>query len=203
MKLLNIIKKHPKTCILLVFILLLLIFPFPKQLDETPEAPEETRTSEPPVNDASLEIPAESVIENIYFESDNLVNSFFEKYNAVSSNPIDVSDIEKGNIDTKALVYSDMFSMEVVNSGLGFLSVSISTDPENENTYLNDMFSDCIKAMNATLSDEDIDAAWNALHETGYMVEAYDLDGISITYIPYTELSRGHSDLRIDIIFSV
>lgn len=203
MKLLNIIKKHPKTCILLVFILLLLIFPFPKQLDETPEAPEETRTSEPPVNDASLEIPAESVIENIYFESDNLVNAFFEKYNAVSSNPIDVSDIEKGNIDTKALVYSDMFSMEVVNSNRGFLSVSISTDPESEETTLYNLFCDCIKAMNETLSSEDIGAAWDTLHETGCMVEGYDLDGIGIDYIPFVELSSGHSDLCINFIFPI
>lgn len=199
MKLLNTIKKHPKIWILLLLIVFSLAVFTPRQSTETfgdVANPVLTETERP-------ELPEEQIVENSYFESDNVVNAFFEKFNAVSDNPIVASEIQEGNIKTKALVYSDMFSMDVVNSNRGFLSVSISTDPESEETTLYNLFCDCIKAMNESLSSEDIGAAWDTLHETGYMVEGYDLDGIGIDYIPFVELSSGHSDLCINFTFPI
>lgn len=137
-----------------------------------------------------------------YFETDEVVNSFFANYNAIAEKPIEASEIEKGNIKTKALVYIDDFSMEVINT-TDFLSVSISINPENENTELLSVFSSCIKAMNTTVSDDEIVNAWNAIHETGYMVEDYDFNGIEITYVPSKELSWGISELRIDLSFPI
>lgn len=140
-------------------------------------------------------------LELLYFKTDALVNDFFEKYNSISDDKIDPTEIEKGNIDTKALVYRDDFSMEVINSNRGFLSVSLSTNPENEEIYLYNVFLKCIKGMKNNLSDEEIESAWSDIHSTGYMVDGYDLSGITITYIPYKELSNNHSNLRIDLIF--
>ena len=114
-----------------------------------------------------------------YFETDLIVNNFFVAYNAIAENPIDVTEIEKGNIKTKALVYIDDFSMEVINAA-DFLSVSISVAPENEDTQLLSIFSSCIKAMYPNVADDEISTAWNAIHETGYMVENYDFNGIKI-----------------------
>ena len=81
-----------------------------------------------------------------YFETDLIVNNFFVAYNAIAESPIDVTEIEKGNIKTKALVYIDDFSMEVINAA-DFLSVSISVAPENEDTKLLSIFSSCIQVL--------------------------------------------------------
>lgn len=204
MKILSIIKKHPKISVALFLVVLLLIVPFPRGSSDAPESPGDV----PPAETASeafssaAEAPEEPAV-NAYFESDDLVNDFFEKYNAASAAPVDASEIEKGNIVTKALVYTDLFSMEVINSTRGFLSVSISADPENEDTALKNVFFGCLKAMDESLGDEDISGAWEAIHESGYMVEGLDLDGITISYIPYAELSMGHSELRVDFTFPV
>ena len=135
-----------------------------------------------------------------YFETDLIVNNFFVAYNAIAESPIAATEIEKGNIKTKALVYIDDFSMEVINAA-DFLSVSISVAPENEATKLLSIFSSCIKAMYPNVADDEISTAWNAIHKTGYMVEDYDFNGIKITYVPSKELSWGTSALRIDLSF--
>ena len=149
---------------------------------------------------SNTEVVEETEVELKYFETDVIVNNFFVAYNAVSESLIDVTEIEKGNIKTKALVYIDDFSMEVINAA-DFLSVSISVAPENEDTKLLSIFSSCIKAMYPNVADDEISTAWNAIHETGYMVEDYDFNGIKITYVPSKELSWGTSALRIDLSF--
>lgn len=158
---------------------------------------EETETQEQEIK--SSEVVEETIT---YFESDEIVNDFFASYNEIAESPIDINEIEKGNIRTKALVYIDDFSMEVINA-TDFLSVSISVDPENEDTKLLSIFSSCIKAMNSNITDDEISSAWNAIHETGYMVENYDFNGIKITYVPSKELSWGTSALRIDLSFPI
>lgn len=198
MKFLDTIKKHRKMWPFLFLIVVLVTF-IPSQPSETIE----DTTATVPTENNNPESSMQQTVKNAYFEGDDIVNIFFEKYNAVSNNPISSSDIQNGNIKTKALVYSDLFSMEVVNSGRGLLSVSISSAPENEETVLNILFNDCLKATNRSLSVEDISSAWDALHETGYMVEGYVLGDIIIDYIPSVELTKGHSDLRIDLLIPV
>lgn len=93
--------------------------------------------------------------------------------------------------------------MEVINSKQNTLSISISDNPNNESTKLYYTFKNCIKANNPNIADEDIENAWNNIHESGYITDNYDLNGITITYVPYKELSKGHSNLRIDLVFSL
>ena len=159
---------------------------------------EETETQEQEAQSTEVVEETEAVMK--YFETDMIVNNFFVAYNTIAESPIDVTEIEKGNIKTKALVYIDDFSMEVINAA-DFLSVSISVDPENEDTKLLSIFSSCIKAMYPNVTDDEISTAWDAIHETGYMVEDYDFNGIKITYVPSKELSWGTSALRIDLSF--
>lgn len=141
---------------------------------------------------------------NKYFETDNVINDFFVDFNKISKHKIEFEEISKGNIDTKALVYSDNFSLEIVNSKRNDLYISIWTSPSNENSTMYDLFEDCIKTMNDDLKTEEIRKAWDAIHETGYMVEDYEFNGIYVTYIPYKELSNNnHSNLRIDLKFSI
>lgn len=169
------------------------------EIETNIETTEKIITNTTEENIATTTEKSETENELLYFDTDETINHFFENYNMISDTTINKADIEKGNIDEKALVYIDDFSMEVVNSKQGFLAVSISTSPENEETQLYNVFTNCIKSANKDLSNEEIETAWKEIHETGYMVEGYYLKGISITYIPYKELSKGHSDLRIDL----
>lgn len=137
-----------------------------------------------------------------YFESDAIVNDFFVNYNKIASNVIDVGAIEEGNIRTKALVYADNFNLEVINTNNGTLSISIGTKPEEEDTSMFAVFTDCLKAM-SSLSDDEISNAWNAIHETGYMVEDFELSSILITYVPSKELSWGVNDPRVDLTIPI
>ncbi len=137
-----------------------------------------------------------------YFESDAIVNDFFISYNAIASNVIDAALIEKGNIKTKAHVYAESFSLEIINVNGGLLSVSVETKPEEENTTMLAVFSDCLKAISA-FSDDEITSVWKAIHETGYMVEDYELNGILITYVPSKELSWGVNNPRVDLTIPI
>lgn len=138
--------------------------------------------------------------EPMYFESDEVVNKFFTDYNAIAEVPIPMEGIEKGNIKTKALVYIDDLGLEIVNAK-DFLSVSMSSSFENMETKLYSVFRDSIKSMIADIKDEDIQSAWDAIHESRYLVDGYDFNGVSITYMPSKELSWGTSDLRVDLEF--
>lgn len=133
-----------------------------------------------------------------YFESDEVVNKFFADYNAFAEITIPAGEIEKGNIRTKALVYMDDLSLEVINAE-EFLAISMSTSVDNENGKLYSVFRDTLKTVQKELAEEDIQSAWNTVHDTGYITEGYNLNGISITYIPSMELSWGTSDLRVDL----
>lgn len=138
--------------------------------------------------------------EPIYFESDEVINKFFTDYNAIAEIAIPTEKIEEGNIKTKALAYIDDLNLEVTNAD-NFLSISMSSSVENENTKLYAVFRDTIQAMNASVSENNIQTAWEAIHQSGYLVEDYNLNGISISYVPSKELSWGTSALRIDLKF--
>ena len=88
--------------------------------------------------------------------------------------------------------------MEVINAE-EFLAISMSTSVDNENGKLYSVFRDTLKTVQKELAEEDIQSAWNTVHDTGYITEGYNLNGISITYIPSMELSWGTSDLRVDL----
>ena len=146
-----------------------------------------------------IETP-ESSPEPLYFESDSIVDKFFSEYNAIAEIKIPAEEIEKGNIRTKALVYIDDLSLEVINANR-FLAVSMSSSVENESTTLYALFRDSIKTMEPNTTDEDIQSAWDSIHESGNLVEDYMFKDINITYIPSKELSWGTSNLRVDLEF--
>lgn len=160
----------------------------------------ETTTAPETVEETTIVAETEPVLE--YFESDAIVNDFFVKYNEVTENPINAETITQGNIRTKAHTHTDEFSIEVINVSNETISISIGTEPDFEDTAMFTVFSDCFKAL-TTHTDDEIAEAWNAIHETGYLVEDYDFNGILITYVPSKELSWGISDPRVDVSFPV
>ena len=94
---------------------------------ETTKLETQEATGEEITEQESTSPETESILE--YFESDAIVNDFFVSYNAIALNTIDAALIEKGNIRTKALVYADSFSLEVINTNNGMLSISVETKP--------------------------------------------------------------------------
>lgn len=137
---------------------------------------------------------------SVYFKSDKVVNSFFTKYNSFAEIKIPKSKIKQGNIETKALAYIEDLSMEVINTHYS-LAISIGTSPTNENSKLYSVFRDTIKSVRSDITETEIQSVWSSIHETGYLVEDYNFHEINITYVPYKELSQGHSNLRIDLKF--
>lgn len=201
-----------KFCLLLILSLCLILSAFGGNSD-TPTNAEESNVPNNAVVEETPNIEEtpkvednqqqEEVIpdpESLYFESDEIVDKFFTDYNAIAEVVIPAEEIEKGNIRTKALVYIDDLSLEIINA-TDFLSVSMSSSVENEDTKLYAIFRDSIKAMSADTADEDIQSAWSTIHESGYLVGDYDFNGVSITYVPSKELSWGTSDLRVDLEF--
>lgn len=201
-----------KFCLLLILSLCLILSACDENSD-TPTNAEESNVSNnaavketpniegiPKVEDNHHQEKVTPDPELLYFESDEVVNKFFTNYNTIAEVAIPAEEIEKGDIRTKALVYIDDLSLEIINAG-DFLSVSMSSSVENEATTLYAIFRDAIKVMNADTADEDIQSAWNVIHESGYLVEDYDFNGVSITYVPSKELSWGTSDLRVNLEF--
>lgn len=157
--------------------------------------------SQAPESSSTLEVTSQSEEPSPapeYFESDAVVDKFFTDYNSIAEIKIPAEEIEKGNIRTKALVYIDDLSLEVINAN-DFLSISMGCSPENESTTLYALFRDCIKTMRPDISDEDIQSTWDSIHESGYLMDGYEFNDIKITYIPSKELSYGMSNLRIDL----
>lgn len=174
-------------------------------LQDTIEEPITERVLELEEQEELQKVTEEQEPELIYFETDKAVNDFFVKFNSVSSISISADDIANGNIRTKAYTTIDDFYIEVINvTSENYLSVSISTDPEDEYTVLHDVFMNCIRAMSDSISNEELEEAWSSIHATGYMVEGYEIaSGILIDYIPCVELSIGKSNLRIDLTFPI
>lgn len=149
-----------------------------------------------------VEDTPEPDLEALYFDGDEVVNKFFSDYNDLAEITIPQNEIEKGNIKTKALVYIDDLSMEIIHAD-DSLSVSMSSSAENESTKLYTLFRDTIKTMDTDISENDIQSTWDEIHKSGNLVENYDFRGVTITYVPSKELSWGTSDLRIDLKFSL
>lgn len=133
-----------------------------------------------------------------FFESDKTVDSFFVDYNKIAEIRFDASSIERGNIRTKALVYIDDFFCEVINTN-NSLSVSFGCNPTNEEAMMYPAFRDIFLSTRPDVSEKEIVSAWESIHESGYLVEAFSFLDCTITYVPSKKLSYGDSDPRIDI----
>ena len=161
----------------------------------------ENYSVEKPVVD-SLSTTTTTAVKRKYFESNATVNDFFVRYNETAANKIDATSIKKGNIKTKALVYTEQFDLEVINTGTDEVFVSIQTSFENEQSVLYAVFRDSIMAT-TSLDDSAVLNMWNKIHESGYMVSDYEANGITMTYVPSKELSWGRNDPRVDLTLTI
>lgn len=106
----------------------------------------------------------------MFFESDEVVNKLFADYNEISEVKIPAEEIQKGNIRTKALVYMDEFSLEVINAP-DFLSISIGFSDESNDNVLYAVFRDIIKVTRTDVTEDSIQSVWKELHEVRVIKE--------------------------------
>ena len=108
------------------------------------------------------------------------MDKFFTDYNAIAEVPIPADEIEKGNIRTKALVYIDDLSLEIINAP-DSLSISMSSSVENEQTLLYSVFRDSILAVRAEVTEDEIKSAWDTIHESGCILRRSAATGAVIS----------------------
>lgn len=135
------------------------------------------------------------------YVEDTVVNDFINEYNAITSSPL--TDISKGNIRTKFFAYSYGYYMELLNSN-ATNKISVTITETNENAEkgvagMRDVFHDVAKAIDSSLSDEDIYGYFDDLTSGDYMKENDPFGTMLILYVPDKDLSSGHSRGHIGI----
>lgn len=149
---------------------------------------------------------ATPVPEEKLFDSNEIVNSFLEKYNETAEHPFGADEIEKGNVRNKAIIstgdlYINIWSLDQKNG----ISISIEDKDEPSEEFF-PVFRDCLKAIDESVTDEQAAECWEELQSLNYSVDINDtgmetpcmVNGIRTGYL--------HSDLygemsRADILY--
>lgn len=136
----------------------------------------------------------------IYAE-DEVVNTFISEYNRISQSPFE--GIEKGNIRTKYLASSLGYWFELLHANdTDKIHVTITETNETAEAGvpgMREVFHSVVKAIDPSLSDDDIYAHFDELSSNEYMVDNDVFGSMIIRYYPDKELSSGHSRGHIEI----
>ncbi|MGT2799315.1 hypothetical protein [Streptococcus marmotae] len=140
--------------------------------------------------------PSSSSSEVEKYVDDDIVNEFITAYNALSSSKL--SNIEKGNIRTKFFAESQGYYLELLNAA-DTNKIHISINPTNETkenglSGMAEIFHDVVKAVDQSLSDEEIDRSFQESIEKNVMVNQM-LGSINIEVIPDLYNSGGRIDI--------
>lgn len=152
----------------------------------------ETQTEETTV--AKAEEKAEKYVE------DEVVNAFIANYNAVSESPFE--EITNGNIRTKFYAVSYGYYLELLHANDTdnmHIRITETNDTAEAGTQgMNNVFHDCIVAIDGTISDDEINEFFDNMASQEYKAED-SIGEIAVKYSPDKELSSGHSRGYIEI----
>lgn len=133
---------------------------------------------------------------------DSVVNDFVEAYNAISSSPIET--IEPGNIRTKYFTYSYGYSLELLHAN-DTDSILVTINETNDNAEagvpgMRDVFHDTVKAIDPSLSDEEVFEYFdNAVNDPAYRGNQ-TLGSVSVFFSADYDSSNGdHHRGRIEV----
>ncbi len=118
-----------------------------------------------------------------YFKSDKGLNRFLTNYNKFAECPFEPEQIKQGSVRTKALISTEDFYIELVNSQNGLYILIDDGSEESADLYF--VFRDFLKVMDDSLSDEQIEQAWSDIKEIGtkYMYDgSYTLNKLQMNY---------------------
>lgn len=150
----------------------------------------ETFDDSEPISSEVIVEPSEEII---VYADDEVVNQFIIKYNKITMSPF--SDIDKGNIKTKYYAHSYGYSCELLNSAsTNKINVTIVSNKSKglDVAGMKDVFHDIVKAIDPSLSDEEIYNHFDELIEYGYLKEKDVLGSVIIDFVPDSNHWRGH-----------
>lgn len=124
------------------------------------------------------------VQEKPFFESDTKVNWVITDYNEIAEYPFRRSQIEKGNVKTKAIIKAENLYIEVINSEAG-MSISIE-DKDEEEESLYPVFRDMLRVLDKSVLEEMIEQAWKDIQK-----DKYEINYGSTTLLPSYEVKEG------------
>ncbi len=164
----------------------------------SPQKAEENSVEPSKTEDTVVEVEEQQ----IEYAKDEVINHFISAFNEKSN--YEITDIKQGNIRTKFYGKANGVGLEMINVdnyGDKWLSVSISGGKTPETIQaMFDVFSEVIKTVDNTMTEEEITSAVQSVQSITYLVENYEIgQNILITYVPSKELSYGPSDARIDM----
>lgn len=156
-------------------------------------------TSNPTIDDNQTEDSG------IIYADDIVVNRFITEFNENSS--LEITDISKGNIQTKYFGYSNGRYLEMINAtGATAKAFCLKINGGQEDTDKQSMYEVCreaVKILDAEITDEMIDAMFAEFDTRDILIEGYVIgNSITVTYVPTKELSYGKNSCRIDIYAS-
>ena len=132
---------------------------------------------------------------------DSVVNEFIASYNAISASPIEST--EQGNIRTKYFTYSYGYYLELLHANdTDKIVVKINETNENADVGvpgMRDVFHDAAKAIDPSLTDDDIYGFFDRACEDPANRGDQVLGSIAIFWSHDVDLSSGHSRGRIDL----
>lgn len=149
---------------------------------------------------------ATPVPEEKLFDTNEIVNSFLEKYNETAEHPFGADEIEKGNVRNKAIIstgglYINIWGLDQENG----ISIAIEDKDEPSEEFF-PVFRDCLKAIDESVTDEQAAECWEDLQSLNYSVDINDT-GVETPYM-VNEIRTGylHSNLygetsRADILY--
>lgn len=152
------------------------------------------------ISDENIDNPE---ISNTYVE-DVIVNRFINKFNTTSK--YDMINISKGNVRTKYFAYANDCYIEMINANSATahcFSIKINGGQDiSDRDKMFEVFSEILKILDTSLTDESINSTVNYFKEEKHMVNNYKInETITIeNYVPIVELSYGKSSCRIDIV---
>lgn len=147
----------------------------------------------------------ETILEEKFYEEDDVVNYFITDYN--SKEEVKITDIKKGNIRQKAYAYIGDVYIEMLDSysaAAENYNMSIyGGNTVEETDAMFEVFRKVAKVLDQDLTEEQIDEVVSSWRNGDVLVEDGMLGELTITYVPSKELSTGRNDSRIDISSSV
>lgn len=145
------------------------------------------------------------------FESNDTVNRFLISYNEVADNKLKKSEIERGNIDTKALIYMEDYSFEIIyvdslyyesfeNEPVLTIDISAKFDADQEGYF--ELFKNTMIALGLNQSVEELRELFEnvlSMNSVGLDVESIEVDKIRIEHVNSGKMGNWNTDQRIEI----
>jgi len=200
----------------------------PLQVEKEPDKVEESKEpsqEDKPVKEKEVEVPQKAIVRAIedtaaietlilrgsIFEYDSVVNQLLLDYNKKAEYIIKATNVQKGNVKTKALIDIENLDIEVINaSHNGFIHISIDLTNQEPTGSLYAVYRDFLYAIDDSLSDDEIGTAWADIQKERYSIiypdsssyneKSYELNDIQLTHSDTNLYGR---KIRVQILYKI